>query len=130
MSNRIVRIISQCGFVLAVSTAMGAVRETNAQFVPLNAIRIVVPAIAGSPPDVSCRIIATELAESEGWRMAVENKSGAGGIVAGSGVLQRPADGTTILMITQPDSAAPALMNNVPFRLDADFTPVIKVSVS
>jgi len=130
MSNRMVRILSQCGFVLAVSTAMGAVRDTNAQFVPSNAIRIVVPAIAGSPPDVSCRIVAAELAESEGWRMVVENKSGAGGTIAGSGVLQQPADGTTILMITQPDSAAPALMNNVPFRLDADFAPVIKVSVS
>src|SRR5215468_4588332 len=130
MSNRMVRILSQCGFVLAVSTAMGAVRDTNAQFVPSNAIRIVVPAIAGSPPDVSSRIVAAELAESEGWRMAVENKSGAGGIIAGSSVLQQPADGTTILMITQPDSATPALTNNVPFRLDADFAPVIKVSVS
>ncbi len=130
MSNRIVRILSQCGLVLVVSTTMGAVRDTNAQFVPSNAIRIVVPAIAGTPPDVSCRIIATELAESEGWRIAVENKSGAGGVIAGSSVLQQPADGATILMITQPDSAAPALMNNVPFRLDADFAPVIKVSIS
>ncbi len=130
MSSRTVRTLSQCGLVLVVSTTMGAVRGTNAQFVPSNAIRIVVPAIAGTPPDVSCRIIATELAESEGWRIAVENKSGAGGVIAGSSVLQQPADGATILMITQPDSAAPALMNSVPFRLDADFAPVIKVSIS
>jgi len=69
MSNRIVRILSQCGFVLALSIAMGAVRDSNAQFVPSNAIRIVVPAIAGGPADVSTRIVAAELAESEGWRV-------------------------------------------------------------
>jgi len=54
----------------------------------------------------------------------VENKSG--GIIAGA---CPPAARRRhpILMIAQPDSATPALRNNVPFRLDADFAPVIKV---
>ena len=42
--------------------------ETNAQSLPSNVIHIVVPAGPGSPPDVINRVIATELAESDGWR--------------------------------------------------------------
>jgi len=109
---------------------LGAVGDTKAQFVPANAIRIVVPAIAGTPPDVSCRIIANELADSEGWRIVVENKSGSSGVIAATSVFQQPTDGTTILMITQPDSASPSLINNVRLGLDTDFAPVIKTSVS
>jgi len=60
---------------------MGAVRDTNAQFVPSNAIRIVV-LHCGLAADVSCRIVAAELAESEAGEMVVENKSG--GIIAGT----------------------------------------------
>src|SRR5260370_42473180 len=88
------------------------------------------PAIAGTPPDVSCRIIANELADSEGWRIVVENKSGSGGVIAATSVFQQPAGGTTILMITQPESASPSLISNVPPGLDPDFAPVIQTAVS
>ena len=40
-------------------------------------IRVVSATAAGTPPDIVCRIIANELAESEGWRVVVENKPGA-----------------------------------------------------
>jgi tripartite-type tricarboxylate transporter receptor subunit TctC len=122
--------LSPVGPLLLTLITLGAVGDTKAQFLPANAIRIVVPAIAGTPPDVSCRIIANELADSEGWRIVVENKSGSGGVIAATSVFQQPADGTTILMATQPESASPSLINNVPLALDTDFAPVIKTSVS
>src|SRR5215472_1525568 len=113
--------LSPGGPLLLMLITLGAVGDTKAQFVPANAIRIVVPAIAGTPPDVSCRIIANELADSEGWRIVVENKSGSSGVIAATSVFQQPTDGTTILMITQPDSASPSLINNVRLGLDTDF---------
>ena len=43
-------------------------------------------------------------------------------------MLKQPADGYTLASIALPASAAPALMPNVSFRLDADFAPVIKLA--
>ncbi len=129
IAGRMLRRLSQ-GALLLASSVVGASSNAEAQSLPSsNGIRIVAPAPPGTPPDVSSRIMATELAESEGWRVVVENKPGAGGALAATSVLLQPADGTTILMITQPDTVTPALMGKMPFRLDTDFAPLIKVSV-
>jgi tripartite-type tricarboxylate transporter receptor subunit TctC len=102
----------------------------NAQTYPSNVIRIVVPTSAGTPPDTISRVIAQEVAESEGWKIIVENRPGAVQTLAGAEVLKQPADGYSIYALSLPVSAAPALLPNIPFRLDTDFAPVIKVSTS
>jgi tripartite-type tricarboxylate transporter receptor subunit TctC len=60
----------------------------------------------------------------------VENKPGAVLTIGGSEVLKHPADGHTIYAMALPVSAAPAFLPNIPFRLEADFAPVIKISTS
>jgi tripartite-type tricarboxylate transporter receptor subunit TctC len=104
--------------------------EAEAQVYPSNTIRIVVPTSAGTPPDIISRIIATELSESEGWKVVIENRPGAVQTIAGADVLKHPADGYSIYALSVPVSAAPALLANIPFRLDSDFAPVIKISTS
>jgi tripartite-type tricarboxylate transporter receptor subunit TctC len=91
-------------------------------------IRIVVPGAAGTPPDIVARLVARELGESEGWRIIVEDKPGAIGTIGLADVLKQPADGYTVASIALPDSAAPALLSNVSFQLDASFSPVIKLA--
>ena len=61
-----------------------------------NVIRVVVPTPPGPPPDVVARIIATELSETEGWRVVVDNRPGALQVIAMTDVLKRPADGLSI----------------------------------
>jgi tripartite-type tricarboxylate transporter receptor subunit TctC len=102
----------------------------SAQPYPSNMIRILVPSPAGTPPDIMGRIIGSELGESEGWRVIVENKPGAIQTIGLGEVLKQPADGYTIASIALPSSAAPALLPNVSFRLDADFAPVIKLATA
>jgi len=85
---------------------------------------------AGAPPDIITRIVTNELAQSEGWRIVVENKPGPMSIVSASEVLKQPADGRTILAIALPSLLGPALLSNPSFRLDTDFTPVIKLITS
>jgi len=77
-----------------------------------------------------CRIIANELAESEGWRVVVENKPGAIQTIGAAEVLKQPADGYSVLSIALSASAAPALLPNVGFSLDTDFAPVIKLAAA
>jgi tripartite-type tricarboxylate transporter receptor subunit TctC len=98
-----------------------------AQSYPSNTIRIVTSGPAGTPPDIVTRIVANELGQAEGWRIVVENKPGAIGTLAGVEVLKQPADGYTIFAIALGSSAAPALLPKVGFRLDTDFTAVIKL---
>lgn len=99
-----------------------------AQPAPRGAIRIVVPTPAGSPPDVLSRIVANQLNASRGWRVVVEDRPGATQTIGVADVLKQPADGRTILAMTIPMLAAPALLPNLGFRLDADIAPVIKLS--
>jgi tripartite-type tricarboxylate transporter receptor subunit TctC len=119
--------------VVAALFTIGAVvlsSQAIAETYPTSAIRIVVPTSAGTPPDIISRIIAAELSEAEGWKVIVENRPGAVQTIAGAEVLKHPADGHSLYAMSVPVSAAPALLPNIPFRLDADFAPVIKVSAS
>lgn len=102
----------------------------GAQAFPSNVIRIVVPTAPSTPPDIISRVVAAALTESEGWRVIVENKPGAVMTIAGTEVLKQPADGYSLYALSLPASAAPAFLPNMPFRLEADFAPVIKISTS
>jgi tripartite-type tricarboxylate transporter receptor subunit TctC len=102
--------------------------EASAQSYPSNTIRIIGGMAPGTPPDIVSRIVANELSETEGWRVVVENKPGAIMTLGGAEALKHPADGHTIYAIALSASAAPALLASVNFRLDTDFTPVIKLA--
>jgi tripartite-type tricarboxylate transporter receptor subunit TctC len=99
-----------------------------AQSYPSGMVRIISATASGTPPDIIARLIANELSESEGWRIVVENKLGAIQTIGAAEVLKQAADGHTVLSIALPASAAPALIPNLNFRLDADFVPVIKLA--
>jgi|SRR6185295_7687441 tripartite-type tricarboxylate transporter receptor subunit TctC len=112
---------------LAALTLGASEQAAIAQSYPSNVIRIVIGAPAGVPTDIVGRIVANELAQSEGWRIVVENKPGAMSSVSAPEVLKQPADGHTILATGLPSVVGPALLSNASFRLDTDFAPVIKL---
>jgi tripartite-type tricarboxylate transporter receptor subunit TctC len=100
------------------------------EYKPRNECIVSLPASVSTPPDIISRVIATEVSETEGWKVIVENRPGGVQTIAGLDVLRQPADGHSIYALSVPVSAAPALLPNIPFKLDADFAPVIKVSTS
>jgi tripartite-type tricarboxylate transporter receptor subunit TctC len=115
---------------LLATLILGPICEARAQQFPSRVVTIVVPTAPATPPDIISRVIATELSESEGWRVVVENKAGAVLTLGGVEVLKHPADGHTLYAMALPVSAAPAFLQNMPFRLETDFAPVIKISTS
>jgi tripartite-type tricarboxylate transporter receptor subunit TctC len=60
-------------------------------------IKVVVPFAAGGPVDALARIVAQELATRLATDVVVENRGGAGGLLAVEQVARAPADGRTIL---------------------------------
>ena len=80
--------------VFALTTAVAA------QDYPNRPVRIVVPFPPGGFNDIVARLIATQLTERLGQRVIVENKSGAGGAIAGELVANAPKDGHTLLIVS------------------------------
>jgi tripartite-type tricarboxylate transporter receptor subunit TctC len=128
MPDRLSRCLSRIGLPLVALTMLATTSPIDAQPYPSNTIRVIVPGAAGTPPDIMGRIVASELGESEGWRIIVENKPGAIQTIGLAEVLKQPADGYTVASIALGASAASALLPNVGFRLDSDFAPVIKLA--
>ena len=123
------KLLGSCRPAIAALLAMSAtVGPVEGQTYPSSMIRLIVPGPAGTPPDIMARIVANELGESEGWRVLVENKPGAITTIGLTEVLKQPADGLTLASVALSASAAPALLPNLNFRVEADFVPVIKLA--
>ena len=86
------RRITLAGLGLAV-----APRLAFAQDFPSRPMRILVGFSAGSPSDALARAVAEKLSRSFNQPVIVENKPGAGGIVAIKALLQAPADTTSMV---------------------------------
>ena len=103
-----------------------------AQSYPQKPVRLIIPAPAGGPTDVPGRLIADGLSGLVGQRIVVENKVGAGGLVAGEYVSRSAPDGYTLLYAnTSVLAVNPALQGtNMPYDPAKAFAPVGFVSNS
>jgi tripartite-type tricarboxylate transporter receptor subunit TctC len=117
--------------VLAALLALAA-HAVFAQAYPQKPVRLIVPAPAGGPTDVPGRLIAEGLSGLVGQRFVVENRVGAGGLVAGEYVSRSAPDGYTLLYAnTSVLAVNPALQGaNMPYDPAKAFTPVGFVSNS
>ena len=97
------RLLKAAGMVLALSTAVAA------QDYPTKPVRLVIPFPPGGSNDIVGRLVATQLGEKLGKQVIVENRGGAGGVVATEMVSKAEADGYTLLMISLAHAVNPWL---------------------
>lgn len=95
-----------------------------AQAYPAKPVRLVVGFSAGGAVDVAARLLAPRLTDALGQSVVVENRAGAGGLIAGEFVAKAPGDGYTLLMIAQPEVVQPALRKNMPYDILKDFSAI------
>jgi tripartite-type tricarboxylate transporter receptor subunit TctC len=91
---------------------------------PAKPIRIVVPFGAGGVADLTARTVAQKMAEGLGQSIVIENKPGAGGIVAGETVAKAEPDGHTLLLMSNGTAVSEGLFQKLPFDSRKDFAPV------
>ena len=103
---------------LAVSTA------AFGQGYPNKVVRIVVPYPPGGTVDAVARVIAARLSENLGQQFIVDNRPGANGTIGSNAVAKSAPDGYTLLLQASTFVAAPLLMNNVPYDVQKDFSPI------
>jgi tripartite-type tricarboxylate transporter receptor subunit TctC len=112
------------GAALAVSL-FGASVSAHAQTTfPSKGLRIVVPFAAGGVGDLTARIVAQKLAELMGQSVVIENRPGAGGVVAAETVARAEPDGHTLFLMSNGTAVTAGLFKSLPFDTVKDFTPV------
>ena len=117
VQRKLVGMVGACG-VFAPGLAW------SQQDYPTRPIKVVVGFPAGGGTDVFARVVAQGLSTALGQQFLIDNKAGAGGVVASQGMLQSVPDGYTLLVgSTSTQVIAPLLFGKRPYST-ADFTPV------
>jgi tripartite-type tricarboxylate transporter receptor subunit TctC len=117
-------IIEHGRVTLCVGAALLA-GTAGAQTFPSKPIRVVVPWTPGGVTDVLTRALATEIGESVGHPVTVENRTGAGGTIGIAQVAKSPPDGYTLVMTDVPSHAISAtLYAKLPYDVIADLEPI------
>ena len=96
---------------------------SQAQFNPQRQITVVVPIGAGGGVDATGRLFAEKLAERLKQSVVVENKTGAGGIIAGDTLVNAPKDGHTLMIVSMAIAVNPH-MYKMTYDTLKDFAPI------
>lgn len=91
---------------------------------PGQPIKIVVGFSAGSTTDILARTVAAKLHEAWGQPAVVENRPGAGGVVASQAVLSAPPNGHALMVVSAGHAVSAALYRNLPYDAERDFSGV------
>lgn len=99
--------------------------HAQAQAYPDRPIKLVVPFAPGGATDILGRLLATSLGERLGQPVVVENRPGAGTVVAGALVAKAPPDGYTLLLGASTTlTLNPVIRNPLPYDPLRSFTPL------
>lgn len=129
MKNSItVSMVTAVRMALAVA-ALALASGAAAQNYPNRPVRVIVPLAPGGATDIQARLFSQKLTQSLGQGFVVENRAGAGGLIAFNFVVsQAPGDGYTLLATSPGFTIVPALHEKSPFDPVKDFEPIVLMS--
>ena len=115
---------------LGLAMASGLAHAQNAQSYPNRPVKIVVPFAAGGPADNYARFMAQRLSDELKQSFVIDNKPGAGSIIGTDFAAKSPADGYTLLMMSNTQTVNESLIPKKPFALMKDFVGIAPVNYS
>jgi tripartite-type tricarboxylate transporter receptor subunit TctC len=116
---------SGAGFVAVVLALVAT--SAAAETYPARPVTIVTPFAAGSQTDAAARLVGQYLQDALGQSFVIENKAGAGGLIAANAVARAKPDGYTLLLTTNSTHSAVALFKSVPYDPIKDFAPIARI---
>jgi tripartite-type tricarboxylate transporter receptor subunit TctC len=122
--GRIMRLIN---FALALVATVFIAQAAAAQSYPNKPVRLIVPYPAGGAVDIVSRTLGHHLSETWKQQVVIENRPGAGGVIATEVVAKAPADGYTLLIVANGHALGPYFYAKLPFDTFKDFTSVVTV---
>ena len=110
---------------IAVLAGLLALPVIAAEAYPARPVRMLIPYPPGGGLDLPGRTVGQKFAESTGQQMVVDNRGGAGGLIASELVAKSAADGYTLLLASNGQiSIAPSLYDKLPYDPLADLVPI------
>ena len=117
------RTFNLAGIAAAISPAVHAAAADGT-------LRIVVPSAPGTGVDILARFFAQQLAKPLDTNILVDNRAGAGGMLAADVVAKLPADGGACLLTSGALYSFPWLYSKLPYDGVNDIVPVVNVGLS
>jgi len=109
--------------VAAVMSAVAGVAFAQPPF-PSRPVHIFVPYAAGGGVDILARTLGEVVSREWGQSVVVENRPGAGGVVASQALVGAPPDGYTLIVVASGHATNPFLYAKIPYDTFKDFTPI------
>jgi len=114
------QVVQMLGF----SALAAPLPQAWAQHYPSKPIRIVVPFGAGGVADLTARAVGQKLSENLGQPVVIDNRPGAGGVVAGEIVAKSEPDGHTLLLMSNATAVSAGMFKALPYNTRSDFAAV------
>jgi tripartite-type tricarboxylate transporter receptor subunit TctC len=118
--------------LIACAAALAALPCTGAQAAdtawPEKTVTLVMPFATGGMGDTLARVVGEQLAREWKQTVVIDNRAGAGGMIGNQAVARAAPDGYTLLMSISQLVQAPALGMKVPYDVQKDFVPLVRVA--
>jgi tripartite-type tricarboxylate transporter receptor subunit TctC len=119
--NRLHRFLRP--LLAAVCLAVAALTPAAADY-PEKPIRLLLPFPPGGAVDLVARLTTAKMAEELGRPFVIENKAGAGGVIAADATAKAAPDGYTLLLTTPNHTINAAIHPKLPYDTDKDLLPI------
>ena len=110
--------------MLAGAAMLAAASGASAQPFPSRPVHILVPYAAGGAVDILARTLGDAVSQKWGQSVVIENRPGAGGVIASQALVTSPPDGHTLIVVASGHPTNPFLYEKLPYDTFKDFTPV------
>src|SRR6202049_795221 len=111
-----------CAVVAAAALSSGAA-SAQSPF-PSRPVHLFVPYSAGGGVDILARTLGDVVSRQWGQSVVVENRPGAGGVVASQALVTSAPDGYTLIVVASGHATNPFLYPKIPYDTFKDFTPI------
>src|ERR1700741_5345069 len=107
------------------AVAMLAVSDVaSAQSFPSRPVRLLVLYPAGGAVDLLTRTLGDVVSKTWAQTVVVENRPGAGGVIASQALASAPPDGHTLIVVASGHATNPFLYPSLPYDTFKDFAPI------
>src|SRR6201996_3145610 len=115
--------------VAAALAMLGGSASAQAPF-PTKQVHIYVPYAAGGAVDILARTLGEAVSQKWGQSVVIDNRPGAGGVIASQALVTSPPDGYSLILVASGHPTNPFLYPKLPYDTFKDFTPISQLASS
>src|SRR3981189_1576309 len=125
-----VGLSKKIGHLLAGAALLLAGASAHAETFPSRPVHILVPYAAGGAVDVLARTLGQSLAKIWGQQPVIDNRPGAGGVIASQALATWTPDGYTLILVASGHPLNQFIYPSLPYDTFKDFTAITEIASS